>query len=217
MKQNMFQDKVLRESKLEKNKSKKAFLTGVNIIKDNALQNIRIEPLKSEARKEHDYISEQKQRINEMLKNMEDIEDFTKDVQLSSNSKKKSEESNFSYVDLMKRIDSSKESIKSEFDELTYLVGYVKRTSKNIDRHIEGVQSLMKQAGIKPSQYTEEDNIDYQEYDQVPSNVDYSQYKRIELDKVKDKLLSITGSVINFHSDLRSNIKDSKSRRIVKK
>ena len=35
----------------------------------------------------------------------------------------------------------------------------------------------------------------------------YNEYKKIELNKVKNKLLAITGDVIGFHSELRENMK----------
>ena len=107
---------------------------------------------------------------------------------------------------MIEEVDMYKKNITDEFDELQYLIKYVKNTNKKVDRHMKGINNLYEQAKIKKNNKLID--LDYSFDSNNENSNNYRVYKERNLNKIKDNLLGITGNVISYHQDLRKNMDD---------
>ena len=110
------------------------------------------------------------------------------------------------FKDMIEEVDMYKKNITDEFDELQYLIKYVKNTNKKVDRHMKGINNLYEQAKIKKNNKLID--LDYSFDSNNENSNNYRVYKERNLNKIKDNLLGITGNVISYHQDLRKNMDD---------
>ena len=200
---------------ISKKEHKTPFLTDIELLKNKTKHGCKIKLKNETIRKvenekentDTNYTAKHNNKIKDILRDLDDIDDLTKSVEY----KKVYKELN--YVDMIKLVSENRKNVREEVDELTYLLNYVKNTNNKVDRHIAGIKNLIKYSGLKvDNNYSKmndfnKKNINYYDFDSIPENLPYNEYKKIELNKVKNKLLAITGDVIGFHSELRENMK----------
>jgi hypothetical protein len=209
---------IEENNNISKKEHKTPFLTDIELIKvknNKKGENVKLKKVNEKNKAENDKDKELKNitkkhnnKIKDILKNLDDIDDLTKSVEYKKINKE------LNYVDMIKLVSDTRKNVKEEVDELTFLLNYVKNTNSKVDRHINGIKNLIKYSGLKVenNNYSKMNDynkniINYDEFDSIPENVSYNEYKKIELNKVKSKLLTITGDVIGFHSELRENMK----------
>ena len=150
-----------KEKKLPKVKKKKqlknhkdGFLTGVGIIKTRKSD---IKPEKKEIRQNR-FLEENDRQINEMLKNIDDIDNFIKNPEKTNDShlfegspgyRDRMAKSRHDFEELIKEIDGYKKEMEDEFDIIKYLINFTNNTEKLIDRHKNVINGIFKGAGLK--------------------------------------------------------------------
>ena len=117
-----------KEQRLKKQINKTSFMTDVGLVK--------IKPLRQEPNPIVEDISNQIDNINEI--------ETDKKGQLQRNDKEKE------FKELLNDIDSYKNIVQEEFDEVKYLIQFADRTHKLIDRHKNVMTKIFKKAGLRP-------------------------------------------------------------------
>ena len=150
------------------------------------------------------------------------------------------------FQDLLRDIDSYKNNIKEDFDEIKYLIKFTDNTEKLIQRHKNVIGSIFKGAGLKTKKLDddnqrnlseekiyqkkidesdyESDDDEYQIYNNTEKFVDNSIkelnkvfYKMKKINKIKDNLCSIQDDCLDYHEKLKENMKRSESAKPLKK
>ena len=126
------------------------FLTDVGLIK----------PLKNKHKKTNErqnkFLAKTDEEINEVLRNIDDIDNmFTKRNITNENFEgspeflRRMEKDKKDFQDLLRDIDSYKNEMKEDFDEIKYLIKFTDNTEKLIERHKNVIGSIFKGAGLK--------------------------------------------------------------------
>ena len=246
--------KILPKVKTKKNQNKiknplieGGFLTDVGLIK----------PLKNKHKKTNErqnkFLAKTDEEINEVLRNIDDIDNMFTNRNYNDNSFEGSpdfirrmEKDKKDFQDLLRDIDSYKNNIKEDFDEIKYLIKFTDNTEKLIQRHKNVIGSIFKGAGLKTKKLDddnqrnlseekiyqkkidesdyESDDDEYQIYNNTEKFVDNSIkelnkvfYKMKKINKIKDNLCSIQDDCLDYHEKLKENMKRSESAKPLKK
>jgi hypothetical protein len=108
-----------------------------------------------------------------------------------------------SFKNMLEEIENAKKQIQSEYDELNYLIKYVKDTKTSVKRHMSGVKSVINKVGANKfirSRASFDDSVDEKAYKETG----YDKTKQIS--KITNKLYGITSNVIGFHKNLSQNM-----------
>ena len=133
------------------------FLTDVGLIK----------PLKNKRKKTNErqnkFLAKTDEEINEVLRNIDDIDNmFTKKninndtFEGSPEFLRRMEKDKKDFQDLLKDIDSYKNEMKEDFDEIKYLIKFTDNTEKLITRHKNVIGSIFKGAGLKTKNFDDD-------------------------------------------------------------
>ena len=155
------------------NKTKKAFLTDVEII--NKLK--------------HDIFSDS----------------FENDMNSVGKLNKREINVDNDFRNLINEVDTYKHNVQSEFDELQYLIKYVKNTNKKVSKHMAGVKNLFKETKIKKNKPVF-DEFDHEEENFYENNKNEVYDKEKNLGRVKENIFNIQGKVISFHQDFSKKV-----------
>ena len=147
--------KVKTKKQIKKNTIKNpliegGFLTDVGLTK----------PLKNKHKKTNErqnkFLAKTDEEINEVLRNIDDIDNmFTKRNITNENFEgspeflRRMEKDKKDFQDLLRDIDSYKNEMKEDFDEIKYLIKFTDNTEKLIERHKNVIGSIFKGAGLK--------------------------------------------------------------------
>lgn len=112
------------------------------------------------------------------------------------------------FKEMLNEIESCRRQVKSEFDELEYLIKYVKDTKSNIKKHISGVSNVYSKVGIKQKSFT--NNVNDSDSDSGGEELFYNKEKNIN--KIQDKLLKITSNVIGYHQEVSKGMEKVEKR-----
>ena len=121
-----------KEQKLKKKINKTSFMTDVGLVKTK--------PLPQEPSPIVEDINNQ---IDNMIHNINEIQ-TDKKQQLQRDDKGKE------FKELLDDIDSYRNIVQEEFDEVKYLIQFADRTHKLIDRHKNVMTNIFKKAGLRP-------------------------------------------------------------------
>lgn len=174
-------------------KTKGAFITDVNI----------------EGTARTKYLDDNNKKIKEILDNVDDID---MDLEGSfSDITPEHRKDMMDFKNLIREVDEYKSNVKSEFDELQYLIKFVSDTSSKINRHKFGVSNVFTQSGLKNNNttYNVEKKKKLKNEESEGSGDDdgnvYDKFKN--MNKIKDNLMNIQGKVINFHQNFNTKMK----------
>jgi len=172
--------------KTEINKKRKAFLTDVEL--EEGLTNF-------------------KKGGNDMYEN------FLLDEDISMYTKEQINEAR-EFENMIRDVDNMRTKVKGEFDQLQYLIKYVKDTKNKVNRHMYGVKNLADQSGVKKKidpltsikkgidgVVSEDEEEDENIYDE---NGDYN--KELNLEKVAANIFNIQDNVIGYHQNFAKNM-----------
>ena len=223
------------------------FLTDVHLTK--ALKN----KSKKNNERQNKFLAKTDEEINEVLRNIDDIDNMFTNRNYNDNSFEGSpdfirrmEKDKKDFQDLLRDIDSYKNNIKEDFDEIKYLIKFTDNTEKLIQRHKNVIGSIFKGAGLKTKKLDddnqrnlseekiyqkkidesdyESDDDEYQIYNNTEKFVDNSIkelnkvfYKMKKINKIKDNLCSIQDDCLDYHEKLKENMKRSESAKPLKK
>ena len=246
--------KILPKEKTKKKQNKiknpfieGGFLTDVHLTK--ALKNKN----KKNNERQNKFLAKTDEEINEVLRNIDDIDNMFTNRNYNDNSFEGSpdfirrmEKDKKDFQDLLRDIDSYKNNIKEDFDEIKYLIKFTDNTEKLIQRHKNVIGSIFKGAGLKTKKLDddnqrnlseekiyqkkidesdyESDDDEYQIYNNTEKFVDNSIkelnkvfYKMKKINKIKDNLCSIQDDCLDYHEKLKENMKRSESAKPLKK
>ena len=244
--------KVKTKKQIKKNTIKNpliegGFLTDVHLTK--ALKN----KSKKNNERQNKFLAKTDEEINEVLRNIDDIDNMFTNRNYNDNSFEGSpdfirrmEKDKKDFQDLLRDIDSYKNNIKEDFDEIKYLIKFTDNTEKLIQRHKNVIGSIFKGAGLKTKKLDddnqrnlseekiyqkkidesdyESDDDEYQIYNNTEKFVDNSIkelnkvfYKMKKINKIKDNLCSIQDDCLDYHEKLKENMKRSESAKPLKK
>ncbi len=223
------------------------FLTDIHLTK--ALKN----KSKKNNERQNKFLAKTDEEINEVLRNIDDIDNMFTNRNYNDNSFEGSpdfirrmEKDKKDFQDLLRDIDSYKNNIKEDFDEIKYLIKFTDNTEKLIQRHKNVIGSIFKGAGLKTKKLDddnqrnlseekiyqkkidesdyESDDDEYQIYNNTEKFVDNSIkelnkvfYKMKKINKIKDNLCSIQDDCLDYHEKLKENMKRSESAKPLKK
>jgi len=130
--------------------------------------------------------------------------DSFEDMNIQSTKKKFNVDSEFR--NLINEVDAYKQNVKDEFDELQYLIKYVKDTKNKVTKHMSGVKNLFKESNIRKKKGAKEDDYEYDSDNSYDGNKNSVYDKEKNLGKVKDNLFNIQDKVISFHQDFSNKV-----------
>ena len=114
------------------------------------------------------------------------------------------------FKNMLNEIENAKKQIQSEYDDLNYLIKYVKDTKTSVKRHISGVKSIINKTGankyLKPvikldNSFEGKAKKEHKVFD-----------KNKQISKITNNLFGITNNVIGFHKTLSQNMNEIETR-----
>ena len=240
------------KTKKKQNKIKNPFIEG-GFLTDVHLTKALKNKSKKNNERQNKFLAKTDEEINEVLRNIDDIDNMFTNRNYNDNSFEGSpdfirrmEKDKKDFQDLLRDIDSYKNNIKEDFDEIKYLIKFTDNTEKLIQRHKNVIGSIFKGAGLKTKKLDddnqrnlseekiyqkkidesdyESDDDEYQIYNNTEKFVDNSIkelnkvfYKMKKINKIKDNLCSIQDDCLDYHEKLKENMKRSESAKPLKK
>ena len=234
------------KTKKKQNKIKNPFIEG-GFLTDVHLTKALKNKSKKNNERQNKFLAKTDEEINEVLRNIDDIDNMFTNRNYNDNSFEGSpdfirrmEKDKKDFQDLLRDIDSYKNNIKEDFDEIKYLIKFTDNTEKLIQRHKNVIGSIFKGAGLKTKKLDddnqrnlseekiyqkkidesdyESDDDEYQIYNNTEKFVDNSIkelnkvfYKMKKINKIKDNLCSIQDDCLDYHEKLKENMKRSES------
>jgi hypothetical protein len=103
---------------------------------------------------------------------------------------------------MLDEIENAKKQIQNEYDELNYLIKYVKDTKSSVKRHMNGVKTVINKVGA--NKYLRGNDLDdsTEEKEKTVKAFD----KERQISKITNKLFGITNNVIGFHKTFSQNM-----------
>jgi len=150
-----------------------------------------------------------------LLNKKDDMYDnFLIDEDLSMYSKEQIDEAK-DFERMIREVDNMRSHVRTEFDQLQYLIKYVKDTKNKVNRHMYGVKNLADQAGIKkkidPLTSTQKgvDGVvsEDEEDDDNPYDENGEYKKQINLNKVTENIFNIQDNVIGYYQNFTKNMR----------
>ena len=214
-----------QKPKQAKSKRNKTFeMTDVGLVKQHKVK---------EVKKDDPVISNINKQIDEMLNNINEIDDDTTVTTNREEDLLGREGKDFRQ--LINDIDTYKDQVHEEFDEVQYLIKFANNTHKLINRHKNVMTNIFKGAGLrprnfeeiesenakqknqKPKKIIEEEDEDEPHYrggyyyrkakDEVPDlNEVFDQLKKIN--KIKDNLSNIQDDFLGYHQNLKKKLQE---------
>ena len=244
--------KVKTKKQINKNIIKNPLIEG-GFLTDVGLTKLLKNKHKKTNERQNKFLAKTDEEINEVLRNIDDIDNmFTKRNITNENFEgspeflRRMEKDKKDFQDLLRDIDSYKNNIKEDFDEIKYLIKFTDNTEKLIQRHKNVIGSIFKGAGLKTKKLDddnqrnlseekiyqkkidesdyESDDDEYQIYNNTEKFVDNSIkelnkvfYKMKKINQIKDNLCSIQDDCLDYHEKLKENMKRSESAKPLKK
>jgi len=112
------------------------------------------------------------------------------------------------FREMLNEIESCRRQVKNEFDELEYLIKYVKDTKSNVKKHINGVSNVYSKVGMKQKGFS--NNVNDSDSDSGEEGMFYNKEKNIN--KIQDKLIKITSNVIGYHQEVTKGMEKVEKR-----
>lgn len=203
----------------KKGKSKKdLFLTDIEVLQFEKEKEIKLkeENIYSSKNAQSEYLKRQDEKINEIFKYIDESDnDVTKDLNINI----QEDESDFIKKDkimlkeMFAQLDEIKRLSREKEDELQALIRITKQTTKNLDKHFEGINDLYSKTGIRKKEDKTIDEVsdddEYSSYKGKKTTSNYNDDPEVlakNLNLIKDKLLNVTGGVVSYHRNLEDHI-----------
>ena len=112
------------------------------------------------------------------------------------------------FREMLNEIESCRKQVKGEFDELEYLIKYVKDTKSNVKKHMTGISNVCSKVGIKSK--IQSNNVEDSDSGSDGEQLIYNKEKNIN--KITNKLYDITSNVIGYHQNFNKGMQKVEKR-----
>lgn len=189
--------------------------------KDTFITGVLVESQRKDINHDTNYLEENNKKIKEVLDNVNDIENYIKSEEYSTDISPEHQQDMKDFRNMMMEVDGYKRSMQDEFDELQYLIKFVDNTKSKVNRHMFGVSNVFTQTKLKTVHSNKLRENEENSGSDGENNEDEILYnKEKNLSKIKDKLFNIQDNVITYHHNFLTRMtkvekKNSKYKNII--